>query len=454
MNNHRTNGMHNHDVETDAEAMRRIWEHDERWRGIRRDHDAADVVRLRGSVPIEHSLARRGSQRLWKLLHDDDYIAALGALTGGQAVQMVRAGCKAIYLSGWQVAADGNLDGQTYPDLSLYPSNSVPTMVRRINNALLAADRVECAQGEASRDWLAPIVADAEAGFGGPLNSFNLMSHMVEAGAAAVHFEDQLSSAKKCGHMGGKVLVPTLQQVRTLRAARLAADVAGVPSIVVARTDARAAKLVSSDTDVRDQPFLTGRRTREGHFEAKPGLDAAIQRGLSYAPFAELLWFETNEPDLEEAERFAEAIHDEFPGKLLAYNCSPSFHWADNLPPATIADFQPELARMGYKFQFVTLAGFHAMSASVFELAQAYMRDGMAAYVRLQEHEFGLRPLGYTAVKHQTEVGAGYYDAVSRVIAPGDVSTLSLPDSTEDDQFSAKAAIAQPRPARRRSEKL
>jgi isocitrate lyase len=440
-----TNGNHgNHhqaatpprrDLEQEAEDLRQAWENDPRWHGVRREHQAEDVIRLRGSVQVEHTLARRGAQRLWRLLHGTPHVAALGALTGGQAVQMVRAGLPAIYVSGWQVAADNNLDGQTYPDLSLYSANSVPALVRRINNALLRADHVEGPAAAPGGDWLAPIVADAEAGFGGPLNAYVLTGHMVEAGAAAVHFEDQLSSAKKCGHMGGKVLVPTLQHVRTLRAARLAADCMGVPTILVARTDARAATLVSSDTDARDQPFLSGHRTREGLFEARSGLDAAIARGLAYAPYAELLWFETNEPDLEEAQRFSEAIHQQHPGKLLAYNCSPSFHWAKHLDAETISRFQPRLAKMGYRFQFVTLAGFHAMGAGVFELAKAFADEGMPAYVRLQEREFQMRQDGYTAVRHQREVGAGYFDDVARVIAPGDHSTLALPGSTEDEAF-------------------
>jgi isocitrate lyase len=444
---HNGNLPHRRDAEEAAEALRRDWETHPRWQGIQRDYDAADVVRLRGSVPIEHTLARRGAERLWTLLHDGPYVPALGALTGGQAVQMVRAGVPAIYLSGWQVAADNNLDGETYPDLGLYPSNSVPALVRRINNALLRADQIDAANGDPPREWMAPIVADAEAGFGGPLNAFTLMRHLIEAGAAAVHFEDQLSSAKKCGHMGGKVLVPTLQHVRALRAARFAADLMGVPSIVVARTDARAATLVSSDTDARDQRFLTGRRTREGYYETRPGLESAIQRGLCYAPYAEMLWFETNEPDLEEARAFADAIHRQHPGKLLAYNCSPSFRWADNLDPQDIREFQPRLGRMGYRFQFVTLAGFHAMSAGVFELAKSYASEGMAAYTRLQEHELALQGLGYTAVQHQREAGAGYFDEVARIIAPGDVSALALPGSTEGAQFATPGA---PRDGHRR----
>jgi isocitrate lyase len=424
------------DAEEAAEQVRHDWR-DRRWAGIQRDHTPEDVVRLRGSVPIERTLARRGASRLWRDLTETPYVAALGALTGGQAVQMARAGCQAIYASGWQVAADNNLDGETYPDLGLYPSSSMPALVRRVNNALLRADQVECAEGEGpSRDWMLPVVADAEAGFGGPLNAFNLVGHLLEAGAAAVHLEDQLSSAKKCGHMGGKVLVPTLHHVRVLRAARLAADVAGVPSVLIARTDANGAGFVSSDTDVRDQPFLTGWRTREGLYETRPGLESAIQRGLSYAPYADLLWFETKTPDLAEARAFADAIHAQFPGKMLAYNCSPSFNWNRNLDAGAIADFQPALGKLGYRFQFVTLAGFHADSAAVYELARGYAKDGMAAYARLQDHEGGLTASGYTALRHQREAAAGYFDAVGRVIAPGDQSTSSLKDSTEDEQFS------------------
>ena len=437
------------DLAEAAEALRRRWEHDARWKGVVREHTAEDVLRLRGPVALEHTLARRGSDRLWGMLHERPYLPALGALTGGQAVQMVRAGLDAIYLSGWQVAADNNLDGQTYPDLSLYPSNSAPALVRRINNALLRAGQVEMADrlsrpeadGTAPaapmRDWMAPIVADAEAGFGGPLNAYVLMQSMVEAGAAAVHYEDQLSMAKKCGHMGGKVVIPTAAHVRTLRAARLAADVAGAPTLIVARTDARGARLLSSDMDPRDQAFLTGRKTNDGLFEVKSGLEPAIQRALAYAPYADLLWFETNEPSVAEAEAFARAVHAEVPGKMLAYNCSPSFHWARHMGPQDVADFQPRLGKLGYRFQFVTLAGFHAMNEALFSLAHDYARRGMAAYMELQEREFGLKPQGYTAVQHQQEAGAGYFDDLARTIAPDGDSTLSLPGSTEEEQFVA-----------------
>jgi isocitrate lyase len=426
------------DLDQAAEALRKEWDTDPRWAGIRREHDAEETLRLRGPVAIEHTLARRGAERLWTLLQEEPYVPALGALTGGQAVQMVRAGIQSVYLSGWQVAADNNTAGETYPDLSLYPVDSVPTLVRRINNALLRAGQIQSADGQVPSDWLAPIVADAEAGFGGPLNTYMLATHLVDAGAAAIHLEDQLSSAKKCGHMGGKVVVPTATHIRALRAARLAADVAGVPTLLIARTDARGAALLSSDSDARDHPFLTGQRTSEGLYQVKSGLDAAIARGLSYAPYAEMLWFETDKPDLEEAQRFADAIHAKFPGKMLAYNCSPSFNWAKHLDPAVIAEFQPRLAAMGYKFQFVTLAGFHAMNAAVFELAHAYSRRGMAAYSDLQQKEFGMRELGYTAVAHQHEVGTGYFDAIARAISPDDTSTLAMEGSTED-QFHGNA---------------
>ncbi|MES2155240.1 MAG: isocitrate lyase [bacterium] len=432
-------------ADEEAQALQESWASDPRWEGLRRDYTAQDVVRLRGSVQIEHTLARRGATRLWDLLTTSSFVPALGALTGSQAVQMVRAGAPAIYLSGWQVAADNNLDGETYPDLGLYSVSSVPALVERINKALLRADQIESAHGMPSTDWLAPIVADAEAGFGGPLNAFTLMQHLIEAGAAAAHYEDQLSSSRKCGHLGGKVLVPTLQHVRTLRAARLAADVMGVPSLLIARTDAHAANFVSSDTDTRDQAFLTGRRTREGLFETRPGLDAAIHRGLAYAPYAEMLWFETNEPDIEEAKRFANAIHQEHPGKLLAYNCSPSFHWEEHLDAAEIAEFQPALAELGYRFQFVTLAGFHAMNAAVYGLASGYVRDGMTAYVKLQRDEKALAASGYKGFAHQKEVGAGWFDEVARVIAPGDSSAVALPGSTEHAQFAEpKAPVARP----------
>ena len=411
------------------------WAEDERWRGIRRDYSAEDVIRLRGSVQVEHTLARLGAERLWRLLHEREYVPALGALTGNQAVQMVRAGVPAIYLSGWQVAADNNLAGQTYPDQSLYPANSAPALVRRINNALLRADQIHWSEGDNSIHWLAPIVVDAEAGFGGPLNAFELMKAMIEAGAAAVHFEDQLASEKKCGHMGGKVLVPTSQHIRTLQAARLAADVLGVPTLLIARTDALAATLLTSDIDPRDREFITGERTPEGYFVVRNGIEAAISRALAYAPYADLLWCETQTPDLDEARRFAEAIHAEFPGKLLAYNCSPSFNWKRYLDDDTIARFQRELAAMGYKFQFITLAGFHALNASMFELAHGYAREGMTAFVRLQQREFELEKLGFTATRHQREVGAGYFDKVAEVVSAGQASTLALPGSTEEEQF-------------------
>jgi isocitrate lyase len=420
-----------------GELLARDWETDERWDGIRRDYAAEDVVRLRGSVRVEHSLARRGAELLWRLLNEDGYVHALGAVTGGQAVQMVRAGLRAIYLSGWQVAADGNLAGSVYPDQSLYPSNSVPAMVRRLNNALLRADRIEWAEGIRERDWLVPIVADAEAGFGGPLNAYELMSQMIEAGAAGVHFEDQLSSEKKCGHLGGKVLVPTGQFLRTLSAARLAADVAGVPTVLVARTDADAATLITSDVDPRDRPFLTGERTAEGFFRLESGIDAAIARGLAYAPYADVVWMETSTPDLEDARRFASAVHAEHPGKLLAYNCSPSFNWKRHLDDRTIASFQQELGAMGYRFQFITLAGFHALNTSMFELARGYARDGMSAYVELQERELALEEHGYTATRHQREVGAGWFDEIAQAVSGGTSSTLALRGSTEEAQFEA-----------------
>jgi isocitrate lyase len=417
------------------------WRDEERWAGIERGYGPEDVLRLRGSLPIEHTLARHGAEKLWRLLHEEDYVAALGALTGGQAVQMAKAGLKAIYLSGWQVAADGNLAADVYPDQSLYPANSVPTLVRRLWNALLRADRIEWAEGREDRvDYLLPIVADAEAGFGGPLNAFELMKGMIEAGAAAVHFEDQLSSEKKCGHLGGKVLVPTGQFIRTLQAARLAADVLGVPTLVVARTDADSAKLLTSDADERDREFLTGERSPEGFHYVRDGIEAAVARGLAYAPFADLVWMETSTPDLEEARAFAEAIHERFPGKLLAYNCSPSFNWRRHLDDATIGRFQHELGALGYRFQFITLAGFHALNASMFELARGYAAEGMPAYVRLQEHEFALEEHGYTATKHQREVGAGWFDEIAQAVSGGTSSTLALRGSTEEAQFQANGA--------------
>ena len=409
----------------------------DRFAGITRPYTQADVERLRGSVKIEHTLARLGAERLWAQLQGDAPTRALGALTGGQAVQSVKAGLEAIYCSGWQVAADANLGGETYPDQSLYPANSVPQLVKRINNALLRADQIECAEGAPSRNWLAPIVADAEAGFGGPLNAFELMKGMIAAGAAGVHFEDQLSSEKKCGHLGGKVLVPTGQFIRTLTAARLAADVSDVPTILIARTDANSAGLLTSDVDERDQAFCTGERTPEGFFRVRNGLEAAIARGLSYAPYADLLWCETSTPDLEEARRFAEAIHAEFPGKMLAYNCSPSFNWKRNLDDATIAKFQRELGAMGYKFQFVTLAGFHALNHGMFQLARGYRDQHMTAYSALQQAEFAAEEQGYTATRHQREVGTGYFDAVRQALSGGEASTLALEGSTEAEQFAA-----------------
>jgi len=408
----------------------------DRWNGIERLYTEEDVERLRGTIHVEHTLARLGAERLWRLLQDEDYVAALGAMTGGQAVQMVKAGLKAIYLSGWQVAADANLAEQVYPDQSLYPTTSAPALVRRLNNALRRADQIEAAEGSNGRYWLAPIVADAEAGFVGPLNAFELMKSFIEAGAAGVHFEDQLASEKKCGHLGGKVLVPTSQFVRTLTAARLAADVCDVPTLVVARTDALSATLITSDVDERDHEFLTGERTPEGYFFVQPGLESSIARGLAYAPYADLIWFETSTPDMQEAADFAEAIHERFPGKILAYNCSPSFNWKRHLGDDEIASFQQELGRMGYRFQFITLAGFHALNASMFELAKGYSAEGMSAYVRLQEHEFELEEDGYTATRHQREVGAGYFDLVAQAVSGGESSTLALKGSTEEAQFS------------------
>ena len=409
---------------------------------IARPYSHSDVERLRGSVVVEHTLARLGAERLRRLLAEDEWVAALGALTGGQAVQMVRAGLQAIYLSGWQVAADANLSGQTYPDQSLYPASSAPALVKRLNNALLRADEVAHAEGDDSTYWLAPIVADAEAGFGGPLNAFELMKAFIEAGAAAVHFEDQLSSEKKCGHLGGKVLVPTSQFVRTLVAARLAADVLDVPALVVARTDALSATLLTSDIDELDAEFCTGERTPEGFFRVRDGLDAAIARGTAYAPYADLVWFETSTPDLGEAETFAGVMHDEHPGKLLAYNCSPSFNWRRHLSDAQIATFQRDLAALGYRFQFITLAGFHSLNAGMFELARGYRDEAMTAYVRLQEREFELEADGYTATRHQREVGAGYFDQVLETISGGAVSTLALRGSTEEEQFEEERSAA------------
>ncbi|HEY3070819.1 MAG TPA: isocitrate lyase [Gaiellaceae bacterium] len=409
----------------------------ERWDGIERAYTKEDVRRLRGSVHVEHTLARLGAERLWSLLQEEDYVAALGAMTGGQAVEMVKAGLKAIYLSGWQVAADANLAAEVYPDQSLYPVNSAPALVRRLNNALRRADQIEWAEESSNgRYWLAPIVADAEAGFGGVLNAFELMKAFIEAGAAGVHFEDQLASEKKCGHLGGKVLVPTQQFIRTLTAARLAADVCDVPTLIVARTDALSATLLTSDADERDRQFISGERTPEGYFVVESGLDSAIARGLAYAPHADLIWFETSTPDMGEAREFADAIHDRFPGKLLAYNCSPSFNWKRHLDDEEIAAFQGRLGKIGYRFQFITLAGFHALNESMFELARGYAEEGMTAYVRLQEREFELESEGYTATRHQREVGAGYFDRVAQAVSGGESSTLALKGSTEEAQFS------------------
>ncbi len=406
-----------------------------RWDAVKRPYSEDDVRRLQGTVVIEHTLARRGAEKLWELLHTEDYVSALGALTGNQAVQQVKAGLKAIYLSGWQVAADANLAGQMYPDQSLYPANSVPAVVKRINQALQRADQIHHAEGKDEIDWFAPIVADAEAGFGGPLNVFELTKAMIEAGAAGVHFEDQLASEKKCGHMGGKVLIPTRAAITNLIAARLAADISNVPTLIVARTDANGAALLTNDIDERDQAFLTGKRTAEGFYRVRAGLDQAIARGLSYAPFADLIWCETSQPSLDEARRFAESVLEKFPDKLLAYNCSPSFNWKKKLDSGTIAKFQRELGAMGYKFQFVTLAGFHALNYSMFNLARGYKERGMAAYSELQEAEFAVEADGYTATKHQREVGTGYFDDVAQVIAGGKSSTTALRGSTEQEQF-------------------
>ncbi len=422
---------------TTDEAIRieKDWSDNPRWSGVSRDYSAQDVVDLRGSIREEQTLARRMAEKLWDQLTSEDYINALGALSGGQATQMVKAGLKAIYLSGWQVAGDGNLSGEVYPDQSLYPANSAPAMVKRINNALRRADQIHWAEGDDSIDWFVPIVADGEAGFGGALNVFELTKSFIQAGAAGVHYEDQLAAEKKCGHMGGKVLVPTSQHIRTLQAARLAADVMDVPTLVVARTDANAATLLTSDVDERDRQFTTGERTSEGFFHVRDGLNSAIARGLAYAPYCDLIWCETARPDLDEARQFAEAIHARFPGKVLAYNCSPSFNWSAHLDEGTIARFQKELGAMGYRFQFITLAGFHALNASMFDLARDYAERGMSAYVELQNREFAMESAGYTATKHQREVGAGYFDKVSQVVAGGNASTLALAGSTEEEQF-------------------
>ncbi|MBX9598680.1 MAG: isocitrate lyase [Burkholderiales bacterium] len=416
-------------------ALQQDWDNNPRWAGIKRNYSAEDVVRLRGSLAVEHTIAKTGAIKLWNLVNNEPFINALGALTGNQAMQQVKAGLKAIYLSGWQVAGDANVAGEMYPDQSLYPANSVPLVVKRINNTLTRADQIQWSEGKNDVDYFAPIVADAEAGFGGVLNAFELMKAMIEAGASGVHFEDQLASVKKCGHMGGKVLVPTREAVEKLNAARLAADIMGVPTLIVARTDAEAADLLTSDVDVNDKPFLTGERTVEGFFKTKPGLQQAISRGLAYAPYADLVWCETGKPDLAYAKAFADAIHTQFPGKLLAYNCSPSFNWKKNLDDATIAKFQTELGKMGYKFQFITLAGFHSLNYSMFNLAHGYARSQMSAFVELQEAEFAAAEKGFTAVKHQREVGTGYFDAVTQAIQQGQSSTTALHGSTEDEQF-------------------
>lgn len=421
-----------------AQELQKSWENDARWNGVTRPYSAEDVIKLRGSIDIEHTLARTGAEKLWNLLHTEDYINALGALTGNQAMQQVKAGLKAIYLSGWQVAADANIAGQMYPDQSLYPANSVPQVVKRINQTLQRADQISFSEGKDENiDWFAPIVADAEAGFGGALNVFELMKGMIEAGASGVHFEDQLSSEKKCGHLGGKVLLPTQTAVRNLISARLAADVSGTPTILIARTDAEAADLITDDIDPRDKPFTTGERTPEGFYRTTPGVDQAIARGLSYAPYADLIWCETSEPNLEYARRFADAIHAEFPGKLLAYNCSPSFNWKAKLSDEEIANFQKEIAKLGYKFQFVTLAGFHSLNHSMFNLALGYKERGMAAYSELQQAEFASETDGYTATRHQREVGTGYFDEVAQVVSGGTSSTTALAGSTEAEQFQA-----------------
>jgi isocitrate lyase len=426
-------------IRREAANLETHWKTAKRWRGVERTYSAEDVIRLRGSLTIEHTLARLGAERLWCLLTTKSLVPTLGAVTGAQAVQMVRGGLNAIYVSGWQVAADANLAGQTYPDQSLYPSNSVPSLVRRINNALMRADQVAWSEGRTGTYWMAPVVADAEAGFGGALNAFEVMKAMIEGGAAGVHFEDQLASEKKCGHLGGKVLVPTQQFIRTLTAARLAADVLGVPTVLIARTDALSATLLTSDVDARDARFATGDRTAEGFLSVRNGIDAAIARGLAYAPYADLLWCETARPDLAEARRFAEAIHARYPDKLLAYNCSPSFNWRRHLGADGIARFQRVLAAMGYRFQFVTLAGFHSINASMFELANRYAREGMSAYVALQDREFALEDQGYSATRHQAEVGTGYFDLVSQIVSGGTASTLALEGSTEAEQFDGQS---------------
>lgn len=423
-----------------AEQIRELekdWAQNARWKGIKRDYSAADVVKLRGSVQIEYTLARHGAEKLWRLVNEDAPLSALGAVTGNQAIQEVQAGLKAIYCSGWQVAGDGNSAGQMYPDQSLYPVDSVPKMVERINNAFQRTDEIYALNGDDSIDWFAPIVADAEAGFGGNLNAFELMKHMIRAGAAGVHYEDQLSSAKKCGHMGGKVLVPTQEAISKLASARLAADVLGVPTVLIARTDADAANLITSNADDRDQDFITGERTAEGFYRTKAGLDQAIARGLAYAPYADMLWCETSKPDLAQAKRFADAIHARYPEQLLAYNCSPSFNWKANLDDNTMRNFREELGRMGYKFQFITLAGWHSLNSGMFQLSRAYKADGMYAYSKLQQQEFADEKLGFRAAKHQSFVGAGYFDAVQNTIMAGQSSTTAMDGSTEEEQFAA-----------------
>ena len=427
--------------EQEVQQLQKEWDTNPRWKGIKRGYTAEDVVRLRGSLKIEHTLAKRGAEKLWDLMNNEPFVNALGALTGNQAMQQVKAGLKAIYLSGWQVAGDANSNGEMYPDQSLYSVDSVPKVVKKINNTFQRADQIQWSEGKDDIDFFAPIVADAEAGFGGVLNAFELMKAMIEAGAAGVHFEDQLAAVKKCGHMGGKVLVPTREAVSKLVAARLAADVMGVPTVLIARTDAEAADLLTADVDENDQPFCTGERTVEGFYRTKPGLEQAISRGLAYAEVADLVWCETGKPDLEYAKKFAQAIHAKFPGKMLAYNCSPSFNWKKNLDDVTIARFQKELGAMGYKFQFITLAGFHALNYSMFNLAYGYARNQMSAFVELQEAEFKAAEKGFTAVKHQREVGTGYFDAVTQTIER-DASTTALKGSTEDEQFFEEKAVA------------
>ncbi|MGA8040622.1 MAG: isocitrate lyase [Acidimicrobiia bacterium] len=419
----------------EAGRLAEEWKTSPRWEGVARDYTAEDVVRLRGSIREQSTLANRMATKLWELLTTEDYISALGALSGGQATQMVKAGLKSIYLSGWQVAADGNLGGEVYPDQSLYPANSAPAMVERINNALRRADQIHWAEGDTETDWFVPILADGEAGFGGALNVFELTKRFIRAGAAGIHYEDQLAAEKKCGHMGGKVLVPTSQHIKALQAARLASDVMDVPTLIMARTDANAATLLTSDIDERDRGFATGERSPEGFFYVRNGLSAAISRSLSYAPYCDMIWCETAHPDLDEAREFADAVHSEFPGKLLAYNCSPSFNWSKHLDGATIARFQKELGALGYRYQFITLAGFHALNLSMFDLASGFAEEGMPAYVRLQDHEFALESSGYSATRHQREVGAGYFDLVSQVVSGGEASTLALRGSTEEEQF-------------------